>query len=146
MARRASEGMHPAYNFNQDAQDRCLDEAQCPMSNAMRLQAILTEASGERADRLAVFALLALGLVESLANGLLSASGAVQAFFNAENGLYVRKQLRDKVADEVMARGVQLPDLFEVLPAEEAQREFQRELVAMRSLCLELLGRKRSVA
>jgi hypothetical protein len=93
-----------------------------------------------------VFALLALGLVEFLANGLLSASGAVRTFFNAENCLYVRKQLRDKVADEVMARGVQLPDLFDALSAEEAQREFQRELAAMRSLCFELLGRKRSVA
>jgi uncharacterized protein involved in exopolysaccharide biosynthesis len=51
-----------------------------------------------------------------------------------------------KAADEVMSRGVQLPDLFEALPAEQAQREFQRELAAMRSLCLQLLQRRRSVA
>lgn len=112
----------------------------------MRLQAILTETGEGKADRLAVFALLALGLVESLANGVLSASGAVRSFFTADNCLYVRKQLRDKAADEVMGRGVQLPDLFDALPAEDAQREFQRELAAMRALCLKLLQHKRSVA
>jgi hypothetical protein len=30
--------------------------------------------------------------------------------------------------DEIMSRGVQLPDLFEALSAEEAHREFQHEL------------------
>jgi hypothetical protein len=117
-----------------------------PMSETMRPQAFLTEASGDWSDRLAVFALLALGLVESLANGLISARGVVRTFFNADNCLYVRKELRDKVADDVMARGVQLPDIFDALSAEEAQREFQRELAAMRSLCFQLLERKRSVA
>jgi hypothetical protein len=113
---------------------------------SLRLQAILTESGEGSADRLPVFALLALGLVESLANGVLSASGAVRSFFTADNCLYVRKLLRDKAADEVMSRGVQLPDLFDALPAEEAQREFQRELAAMRTLCLKLLLHKRSVA
>ncbi len=45
-----------------------------------------------------------------------------------------------------MSRGVQLPDLFEALPVEEAQREFQHELQALRSLCFKLLQRRRSVA
>ena len=44
----------------------------------------------------------------------------------------------------VMSRGVQLPDLFESLPAEEAQREFLHELEQMRALCLQLLERERS--
>jgi hypothetical protein len=117
-----------------------------PMNKGLRLQAILKETGEGPADQLAVFALLTLGLVESLANGVLSASGAVRAFFTADNCLYVRKQLRDKAADELMGCGVQLPDLFDALPAEEAQREFQRELGAMRALCLELLQRRRSVA
>ncbi len=33
-----------------------------------------------------------------------------------------------------MSLGVQLPDLFEWLPAEEAQREFYHELETLRSL------------
>jgi hypothetical protein len=45
-----------------------------------------------------------------------------------------------------MSRGVQLPDLFDALPAEQAQREFNRELAALRNLSLELLGQKRSAA
>jgi hypothetical protein len=45
-----------------------------------------------------------------------------------------------------MSRGTQLPDLFEGLPSDQALREFQHELVAMRSLCLQLLENKRLVA
>jgi hypothetical protein len=37
---------------------------------------------------------------------------------------------------------VQLPDVFEALPTEEAQQELQRELAAMRSLSLKLLRRQ----
>ena len=45
-----------------------------------------------------------------------------------------------------MSHGVQLPDLFAVLPPEEAYREFQRELATIRSLCLKLLEAQRLVA
>ena len=45
-----------------------------------------------------------------------------------------------------MSHGVQLADVFDVLPAEQAQREFNRELAKLRNLCLELLGEKRSAA
>ena len=45
-----------------------------------------------------------------------------------------------------MSHGVQLPDLFAILPPEEAHREFHRELATMRTLCLKLLEGKRSVA
>ena len=38
-----------------------------------------------------------------------------------------------------MSRGLQLPDLFDCLPTEEAQREFLHELEIIRSLCLKLL-------
>jgi hypothetical protein len=70
----------------------------------------------------------------------------LRIFFNAENCLFVRQHLREKIADEIMSRGVQLPDLFDALPIEEAHREFQRELATMRSLCLKLLGEKRLAA
>ena len=95
---------------------------------------------------MAVFALLNLGVIESLANGLLSATEARKILFHAENCLFVRKHLREKIADEIMSHGVQLPDLFEVLPAEEAHRQFQRQLAIMRSLCLKLIEARQMVA
>ncbi|HZF37568.1 MAG TPA: hypothetical protein VE715_01985, partial [Blastocatellia bacterium] len=96
--------------------------------------------------QLALFALLNLGLVESLASGSISAADAVRIFFHAENCLFVRQRLRDRTADEVMSRGTQLPDLFDALPPKEAQREFQRELTAIRSLCLSLLAEQQLAA
>jgi hypothetical protein len=113
------------------------------MRGVVRLQSIIAVGPS---DRLAVFALLGLGVAESLTCGLLSASDAVRGFFHADNCLFVRKHLHDKLADEVMSRGAQLPDLFEALSAEEAQREFQQEVAVIRSLCRELLQRRRSVA
>ena len=63
----------------------------------------------------------------------MTATDGVRLFFDVENCLCVRKQMRDKLADKIMSRGVQLPDLFTVLPAEEAQREFQHELATVRA-------------
>ena len=105
----------------------------------MSLKTLLAASDGTPAQQLALLALLTLGMVESLANGLLSATEALHMFFHMENCLFVRKQLRDKLADAIMSRGIQLPDLFEALPPEEAHREFQRELATIRSLCLKLL-------
>jgi len=45
-----------------------------------------------------------------------------------------------------MSHGVQLSDLFTVLPAEEAHRQLHHELATMRALCLKLLDDKRLVA
>jgi hypothetical protein len=47
-----------------------------------------------------------------------------------------------------MHRGAQLPDVFDCLPPEEAQRELYHEIETMRSVCLKLLrkGRSRSNA
>jgi hypothetical protein len=45
-----------------------------------------------------------------------------------------------------MSLGVQLLDLFEALPLEEALRELQHELWAMRSLCLRIFDTKKQVA
>jgi len=66
-------------------------------------------------------------------------SDALRLFFHAENCLFVRKTLKEKISDRIMSHGAQLLDLFEVLPAADAQQEFQRELTTMHSLCLELL-------
>jgi hypothetical protein len=116
------------------------------MKNGMDLETLLTASEKTPGQQLALFALLNLGIIESLANGLLSASDALRIFFNAENCLFVRKHVRDKIADKVMSHGVQLPDLFDALPTEEAHREFQHELATMRALCLKLLEEKRLVA
>jgi len=116
------------------------------MNNTMSLNALLPAAGGLPAQQSVLFALLSLGMIESLANGLIGATEALQVFFNAENCRFVRKQLREKLADAIMSHGVQLPDVFEVLPPEEAHRQFQRELATMHALCLKLLEGKQLVA
>jgi hypothetical protein len=116
------------------------------MHHRMSLQALLAASNESPGQRLALFALLTLGIIESLAYGLLSVTDALRVFFHAENCLFIRKHLRDKTADAVMSHGVQLPDLFEALPRAEAHGEFQRELATMRSLCLKLLEQKQLVA
>jgi hypothetical protein len=116
------------------------------MYNSMSLQLLLAASTDSPGQRLTLFALLTLGIIESLAHGLLSATDVLRVFFHAENCLFVRKHLRAKTADVVMSHGAQLPDLFEVLPTAEAQREFQRELATMRTLCLKLLEQKQLVA
>ncbi len=108
------------------------------MKQRVEIEALLAH-SGSEEQRLASFALLSLGVLESLVAGTISASGAVEVFFHADNCLYVRRQLRHKIADDIMGRGVQLPDIFDALPVEQAQQEFQREIAAIRTLCLTLL-------
>lgn len=109
------------------------------MQNSTFLKVILSTFSEMPDQRLAVFALLVLGILESLANGLLSTNEALRVFFHTENCFFVRKELRHEVADAIMSHGVQLPDSFEALPIEEAHQEFQRELATMRTLCLKLI-------
>lgn len=116
------------------------------MSKRIQLQSILSESNGSQDRQTALFALVSLGILESLSNGLMSATDAVKVFFNAENCLFVKNILGDKVADQIMSHGVQLPDLFVALPSEEAHREFQLELATMRSLCLKLIAEERLAA
>lgn len=116
------------------------------MNSDIRLKSLLSETRSGPDRQLTLFALVSLGVLESLANGLISAADAVRLFFNAENCLFVQKSLGEKMAEEVMSRGVQLPDLFEALPVETAHREFHRELATMRSLCLKLLEEERLAA
>ena len=116
------------------------------MNKRIDLAALLEGSGKTRAEQAAVFALVSLGIVESLSSGLLSAGECLGYFFHADNCLFVRKRLRVKAADEIMSHGVQLPDLFDALPTDQAQREFNRELAKLRNLCLGLLGQKRSAA
>jgi hypothetical protein len=105
---------------------------------------LLSEVPGSPPQQLELFALVNLGLVQSLASGLLSPTEAVERFYHADNCLYVQRELRKREASAIMSRGTQLPDLFECLPAEEARREFYHELETIRALCLKVLGEKRS--
>src|SRR4051812_33813474 len=73
-----------------------------PMSNGIHLETLLSASGREPAQRSALVALLNLGMIESLANGLLSATAALQVFYHAENCLFVRRHLRAKIADEIM--------------------------------------------
>ncbi len=116
------------------------------MNRRYHLEVILPAATRDQSERLAFFALINLGFIESLTNGLLGASEAVKEFYFADNCLFVHKALKEKIADRVMSHGTQLPDLFDILPIESAQREFLRELATMRALCLQLLEGRRKVA
>ena len=114
------------------------------MKQHYRSRMLLSEVPGNPPQQLELFALVNLGLAQSLASGILSPAEAVERFYHSDNCLYVRKHLRKKEANEIMSRGVQLPDLFESLAVEEARREFYYELETIRALCLKLLGDKRS--
>lgn len=116
------------------------------MKNQIQLKFLLGSNDKTVEEQLALFALLNLGVLESLTTGLISATDANTIFFNAENCLFVRQQLHSKGADEIMSYGVQLSNLFDVLPQAQAQREFQRELNTMRSLSLTLLEEKQLAA
>jgi hypothetical protein len=104
---------------------------------------LLSAITGDITHQQEIFALLNLGLVQSLVSGVLNPTEAVERFYHTENCLYVRKYFRQKVANTIMSHGVQLPDLFECLSAEEAQREFYHELETIRALCLQLLDKRR---
>lgn len=103
-------------------------------------------ADPRNAQPLALFALLNLGIIESLACGTLGPTEALRLFYHADNCCFVRRHLRDKQADRLMSHGVQLPDLFAALSPEEAHRQFHHELTTMRALCLQLLEKEQVVA
>lgn len=111
------------------------------MNKKSPLRVLLSKIRAKPRELLELFALLNLGLIQSVSSGTLSPTQAVKRFYHADNCLYVRKRLRNREADQVMSHGVQLPDLFSVLEPEEAQRQLNCELEAIRSLCLKLLSR-----
>ena len=109
------------------------------MKQNQQLHIVFSEVTWGRSQQLQLFALLNLGMIQSLTSGVLSATEAVRHFYHADNCLYIREVVRDSVADSIMSHGVQLPDIFDCLPAEEAQREFLHELETIRSLSLKIL-------
>lgn len=116
------------------------------MVESINLKTILSQEDNGSGQPREIFALLNLGILDSLTNGAISATEALQLFFNADNCLFVHQSLKDPNADAIMSHGVQLADLFDILPPKDAQREFQRELAAMRALCMALLERERAFA
>ncbi len=91
------------------------------MRRRLPMRIHLSEAKGTPTHKLELFALLNLGLVQSLASGVLSPTEAIQCFYHAENCVYVQRRLRKREARVIMSHGVQLADLFEWLPEEEAR-------------------------
>lgn len=86
------------------------------MKGSIDLRILLSKAR-DRHQKITSFALLCLGVIESLAGGLMGVSDAVRIFFHVENCLFVRRSLKQRIADQIMSRGVQSPDLFDALPA-----------------------------
>ncbi len=115
------------------------------MKNCINLPLLLSQ-TNDRDQQITAFALLCLGIIESLTGGFISRTDALRLFFHGENCQFVQKKLKEKTADQIMSHGVQLLDLFDALPEEEAQREFQNELAKMHSLCLKLIGEKQMAA
>ena len=116
------------------------------MTNKIDLRILLSNSDRTPEEKLTLFVWLNLGIIESLTNGLLTATQAVRIFFNAENCLFVRQEIAERNADVIMSHGVPLADPFDALPSEEAQLEFQRELATIRALCLNILEEKRLAA
>lgn len=116
------------------------------MKHAIALDSALTDAGQDATQQLTFFALLNLGILQSLTSGVISADDAIRLFYNADNCLYVRRHFKNKNADAIMSHGVQLSDLFECLPITAAHREFTHGLDIMRSLCLKILDKSRPAA
>ena len=76
------------------------------MNDRIELAQLLSDTGRTRAEQVEIFALLNLGILESLSHGLISAADALRTFFHAENCLFVRRQVRNRTADEIMSRGV----------------------------------------
>jgi hypothetical protein len=81
------------------------------MHPTLSLKALLAASAATSTQQLVLVARLTLSMLESLANGVLSATDAIRVCFHAENGLFIRKQLRDRTADAIMSHGVVLYDI-----------------------------------
>jgi len=110
------------------------------------LRASIPSPRRDPAGARATFAVLALGVIDAIELGLLDTESAVRFFFHADNAMFVRRDLKDKLADDVMARGLQLSDLFTVLDPVLANRAFRVEIEKMRSACRTLIGRAKLAA
>jgi len=110
------------------------------------LERILGSATTRPEERREVFALIVLGLLDSLERDVLTAADLSFVFFNVGNCEFVAAHFDASDAEDVMARGVQLADLFDALDPDEARTEFAAEVIAIRNLCLAILGKERLVA
>jgi hypothetical protein len=115
-------------------------------STPISLEQMLSAAGLSTGQQRELFALVALGVLESLENKLLTPVEALRVFFTFDNCRFVQMRLQSEPADAVMSHGVQLADLFEVLPDTDASRELVTEISAMRQRCLHLLETERLVA
>ena len=109
------------------------------MKQNQQFRIVFAEVTRGQSQQLQLFALLNLGVIQSLTSGVISAIEAVKQFYHAENCLYIKNFLSNNVANSIMSHGVQLPDIFDCLSTDEAQREFLHELEIIRSLSLTLL-------
>ena len=116
------------------------------MTQRINLRTLLGNGQETSDDRLALFAWLNLGILESLTKGILKPEEAVRIFFHGDNCLFVKTEFGEETAEEIMSRGVQLNDIFESLATERAEHEFQKELALMQSLSLSILQSERIAA
>lgn len=110
------------------------------------LERMLANASMRTEERREVFALIVLGLLDSLEGRVLTTADVSALFFNVGNSRFVASTLGCIDAEEVMARGCQLADLFDAIDPDEARAELATEVAAIRTLCLAMLGTERLVA
>ena len=116
------------------------------MNQKIDLRTLLGSSDKTSEQRLALFAWLSLGIIESLTKGIVTPIDAVRIYFHADNCLFVRYEFGQEIADEIMSHGTQLADIFEVLSTDEAEQEFQTELAMIQSLSLNILERERVAA
>jgi len=112
----------------------------------LSLEAMLPAMTDDASRHLEIFALLTLGVLDAIEGGVLSPEASQHRFFTAANCLYARHALNHPDVDAIMSRGVEIPDILEALPPEEAAREVPVELEAMRAACLRILAGQRRVA
>ena len=77
---------------------RCRASDGDSMKQIHPFRVVLSELSGSLAQRLELFALVNLGLVQSMASGVLTPTEGVERFYHAKNSLYVQKHFRRKEA------------------------------------------------
>jgi hypothetical protein len=108
----------------------------------IRLDALWDATPGADSSKLQSFAVVALGVTDAVAGGALSPDESISVFFNFENCHFVQKNVRNKVANEIMGQGLQLGDILSILPAPENQKAFRRAVEDIRTRCLFLIEQR----
>jgi hypothetical protein len=71
-----------------------------------QFRVVFAEVTWGQTQQLQLFALLNLGLIQSLTSGVVSAAEAVKQFYHAENCLYIKNFLSNNIANSIMSHGV----------------------------------------